>query len=160
MTLYYDWNWLDPAASTVIPLRFDDGTAKRALTRLYRASHLGNAYNSHRTSCIDLIHLFLPVHPTYSRLMASSSSTGNSQAASTTTNAPRTKLPALAAYNNALVLLPPLEVARRLAPFRAVHDKAGTRWTSHVTFIFPFVEDRHLDTTLATLCGEVCQTKW
>lgn len=57
----------------------------------------------------------------------------------------------LTAYNTALVLLPPREFAHRVAPFRAVHDKAGTRWPAHITTIFPFVEETNLPETVDML---------
>ncbi|KAG8821578.1 hypothetical protein FRC19_007592 [Serendipita sp. 401] len=69
-----------------------------------------------------------------------------------------TKAP-LIAYNNVLVLLPPREVAHRLNPFRAVHDKAGIRWTAHITLLFPFVADSHLQSTLDILRPLVATVK-
>lgn len=57
----------------------------------------------------------------------------------------------LAAYNTALVLLPPREMTHRINPFRAIHDKSGLRWTAHITTIFPFVEEEYLPDTVNML---------
>jgi 2'-5' RNA ligase len=59
--------------------------------------------------------------------------------------------PPLNAFNTALVLMPPREIALRLNPFRITHDKAGLRWPAHITMIFPFVEPMYLPETISNL---------
>jgi 2'-5' RNA ligase len=65
----------------------------------------------------------------------------------------------LVAYNTVLVLIPPPEITYRLNPFRRVHDKAGIRWTTHITMMCPFVEEVHLPDAVERLRAAVGSLK-
>ncbi|KAF8517850.1 hypothetical protein JB92DRAFT_3095335 [Gautieria morchelliformis] len=60
-------------------------------------------------------------------------------------------VPRLSSWSTALVILPPAHIQALINPLRSANDKSFPRWTSHLTFVYPFVEPPALPTACSLI---------
>lgn len=65
----------------------------------------------------------------------------------------------LDSFSAAIVLLPPPSIQTRLNLFRSANDKSSSRWTAHITLVFPFVNPEHISTVLPSLKSAIDAAK-